>query len=251
MAGRPPRRRSDGRLRVGPGVRPGRDQGPWPGFFGGAQRTGHNGGRSEQGFAGASCPDAGQRREHHGGGPVCNSNRVPDGDCQDGPWGQVAVWPPGPCRVAWEPAAPVRCPPWWPRAPTACYGRRARQPVAACGNAPGSGEPVRPVRFDGAVPWAPAGRRPPRLRCASTLAGRPISTPSAPTTTARVALGKVSDLCATPDGLRARGPSRSGPGGPVPAHLQMGAWVLALGLKGRVWGGERRLPWRHGQVTGK
>ena len=51
-------------------------------------------------------------------GPVCNRNRVPDGDCQDGLWGQVAVWPPNFVRVAWEPAAPVHCPPWWPRAPT-------------------------------------------------------------------------------------------------------------------------------------
>jgi hypothetical protein len=42
---------------------------------------------------------------------------VPDGDCQDGLWGQVAVWPPSLVRVAWEPAAPVHCPPWWPRAP--------------------------------------------------------------------------------------------------------------------------------------
>src|SRR5262249_19712348 len=33
-------------------------------------------------------------------------------------------WPSGHpdfVRVAWEPAAPVHCPPWWPRAPTACY----------------------------------------------------------------------------------------------------------------------------------
>jgi len=61
--------------------------------------------------------------------PVCNSNRVPDGHCHDGLWGQVAVWPSSLVRVAWEPAAPVHCPPWWPRAPTTCcvtrcYGTR-------------------------------------------------------------------------------------------------------------------------------
>ena len=49
------------------------------------------------------------------------------GDCQDGLWGQVAVWPPNLVRVAWEPAAPVHCPPWWPRAPTACYGDARRR----------------------------------------------------------------------------------------------------------------------------
>jgi hypothetical protein len=34
----------------------------------------------------------------------------------------------------------------------------------------GRGQPVRPVRFDGAIPWAPARRRPLRLRRTSTLA---------------------------------------------------------------------------------
>jgi hypothetical protein len=89
-----------------------------PGPFDGAGRTGHDAGRTEHAFARASCPAAGQGREHHGAGPVCNRNRVPVGDCHDGLWGQVAVRPPNLVRVAWEPAAPVHCPPWWPRAPT-------------------------------------------------------------------------------------------------------------------------------------
>ena len=63
-------------------------------------------------------PGRGRAVSTTGAGPVCNRNRVPDGDCQDGLWGQVAVWPPKLVRVAWEPAAPVHCPPWWPRAPT-------------------------------------------------------------------------------------------------------------------------------------
>ena len=36
-----------------------------------------------------------------GAGPPCNRNRMPNGDCQDGLWGQVAVWPPNLVRVAW------------------------------------------------------------------------------------------------------------------------------------------------------
>lgn len=32
---------------------------------------------------------------------MCNRNRVPVGDCHDGLWGQVAVWPPNLVRVAW------------------------------------------------------------------------------------------------------------------------------------------------------
>jgi hypothetical protein len=31
---------------------------------------------------------------------VCNTNRMPVGDCHDGLWGQVAVWPPNLVRVA-------------------------------------------------------------------------------------------------------------------------------------------------------
>jgi hypothetical protein len=27
-------------------------------------------------------------------GPACNRNTMPNGDYQDGLWGQVAVWPP-------------------------------------------------------------------------------------------------------------------------------------------------------------
>jgi hypothetical protein len=69
-------------------------------------------------------PGRGRAASTTGAGPVCNTNRVPGGDCQDGLWGQVAVWPPSLVRVAWEPAAPVHCPPWWPRAPTTCYGTR-------------------------------------------------------------------------------------------------------------------------------
>jgi hypothetical protein len=44
---------------------------------------------------------AGQGREHHQAGLVCNRNRVPVGDCHDGLWGQVAVWPSSLVRVAW------------------------------------------------------------------------------------------------------------------------------------------------------
>jgi hypothetical protein len=72
---------------------------------------------------------------------VCNRNWVPAGDCHDGLWGQMAVWPPNFVRVAWEPAAPVHCPPWWPRAPMTFMGRAdsAAGQLAVFGNAsPGS-----------------------------------------------------------------------------------------------------------------
>lgn len=51
---------------------------------------------------------------------------------------------------------------------------------------------------------------------------------------ARVALGKVSDLCATPDGLRATGPSGAGP---AALHRRIVRWergCCALGLRPRL-----------------
>jgi hypothetical protein len=86
-----------------------------------------NAGRSGHAFAGASCPARDRAVSTTGAGPVCNSNRVPDGDCHDGLWGQVAVWPPALSGWPGEPAPPVHCPPWWPRAPTTCYGTRRRR----------------------------------------------------------------------------------------------------------------------------
>jgi hypothetical protein len=75
---------------------------PWPGAPSAAPtERATNAGRSGHAFAGASCPARDRAVSTTGAGPVCNRNRVLAGDCHDGLWGQLAVWPSSLVRVAW------------------------------------------------------------------------------------------------------------------------------------------------------
>jgi hypothetical protein len=77
----------------------------------------------------------GQGGEQHRAGPVCNKNRVPVGDCHDGLWGQMAVWPPN--LPAWPgcPRRPCAVPPGGRGLPRS-VGERA---VGLTGSPPGPG----------------------------------------------------------------------------------------------------------------
>ena len=69
-------------------------------------------------------PGRGRAVSTTGAGPVCNRNRVPDSDCQDGLWGQVAVWPPKLVRWPGSPQCQCTVPPGGRGLPRLCYGTR-------------------------------------------------------------------------------------------------------------------------------
>jgi hypothetical protein len=83
------------------------------------------------------------------GGPVCNRNRVPDGDCQDGLWGQLAVCHPDLVRVAWGARSASALSPLVAAGSHGLYGTRggaASHLTVSCNTSPGCRPGVVPAR---------------------------------------------------------------------------------------------------------
>jgi hypothetical protein len=95
---------------------------------------------------------------------VCNRNRVPDGDCQDGLWGQVAVWPPSLVRVAWGARSASALSPLVAAGSHGLYGTRggaASHLTVSCNTSPGCRPGMVPARAQtGEGPVHSSSRRP-------------------------------------------------------------------------------------------